>query len=249
MRRTVGLVAAAVLALAASRAAASGFNLGWNDCPGGATYALARTFACDTNEGSHTLVGSFVAPAGVVAMTGHSAVIDFQTSGPSLSAWWGLRTSPPMCRVGALGSNFDFTGGPFTCSDYWQGGAVGGSTMDFPVGNRGRLRPQCALALGDLRIGPVLEGVEVYLFKMVIDNRRTVGPEACGGCADEACIVMNTLFITQTPGTAPNLFMMHPASVQHVIWQAWTTVDPRQSCPAVTPVRSRTWGSIKTLYR
>ena len=65
MRRIV-LCALAPLLFGTPAASAAGFNLGWNDCPSGATYSLLETFACDSNVGFHTLVGSFVAPAGMV---------------------------------------------------------------------------------------------------------------------------------------------------------------------------------------
>ena len=62
------LLCASLLASIAGLARAAGINLGWNDCPPGPTYRLTETFACNTNLGSHTMVGSFVAPANIVAM-------------------------------------------------------------------------------------------------------------------------------------------------------------------------------------
>jgi hypothetical protein len=193
-----------------------------------------------------------VAPAGLLAVTGHYAVIDFQTGGPSLSDWWSLRPSAPQaCRPLSLDADFDFAGGPFTCYDYWQGGAVGGTTMDVgtPYPNRGRIKVQSALPVLDPRIGPVLEGVEVYAFKLIINNDRTIGPEACGGCTDEVCLVLQYILVTQVPGLAFNVTLQSPVTAHHVIWQGWSTTDPVQQCPAVTPVRNRTWGAIKAIYR
>src|SRR5580765_9043149 len=91
------LVATAPLLLGAAPAWAAGINLGWNDCPGGATYSLTQTFACNTNAGSHTLVGSFVAPAGVEMMSANEIVIDIQTGGAGLSGCWTYGTG--QCRT------------------------------------------------------------------------------------------------------------------------------------------------------
>ena len=244
-------LATALFLAGAAHVHAAGINMGWNDCPGGASYALAETFACDTNDGTHTLVVSIVAPAGVMAMTGFSAQINLQTSEASPAAWWDMQRSPRTgCRSTSLGTTFDFTGGPSTCYDYWQGGAIGGNTAEIAFGNRVRLKATAALPIGDSRIGPVPEGTEFYLFSFVINNARTVGPDACAGCNYEACFVPERILLTQVPGTpGGNLHLENPASSYHVIWQGWSTTDPNQQCPAVTPARNRTWGAIKAIYR
>jgi hypothetical protein len=247
MRRIV-LCALAPLLLGAPAASAAGFNLGWNDCPSGATYALLERFACDTNEGVHTLVGSFVAPPGIDAMSANEVTIDMQTGGASLANWWTMGGG--QCRPSSLGSSFDFAAGPFTCYDYWQGGAIGALSWKphpFAV-NRCRIMGVFALPPGDPRITSVPEGVEVYSFKAIINNDRSTGLGACTGCSDEACIVLNALTINQ-PAPTPPTFLTNPAVSGHVVWQGWSTTDPNNQCPTVTPARKQTWGSIKALYR
>ena len=61
--RSFFCVAAGVCLLAApaGSALATGLDLGWNNCPAGAGYSSNEEFACNTNIGTHTLVGSFVA--------------------------------------------------------------------------------------------------------------------------------------------------------------------------------------------
>jgi hypothetical protein len=147
-------------------------------------------------------------------------------------------------------SSFDFTGGPFNCFDYWAGGAVGGHSADVPVGNRVRLKATAALPAGDSRIGPIAEGTEVYTFRLTLNNAKTVGLGACGGCTQEACIVFNSMLVTQVPGTeGGNFTFSAPGTSAHVIWQAWTSGVPSEQCPALTPARNRTWGEIKAIYR
>ena len=251
MRRNLCLAALAPFLFVAASASAAGINLGWNDCPGGTSYSLIETFACNTNTGTpHTLVGSFVAPAGVVAMSANEMVIDMATGYTFLPDWWKFGTV--QCRsIASLAGNFDFTAGPFTCYDYWQGGAIGGlgwSVLPF-TGNRCRIKGVFALPAGDPRITSLPEGAHVYSFKVVINNAKSTGMGSCSGCGDEACLALQIIRLDQPPAIAPIITLLNPATVQHVIWQAWTTPDPVNQCPLITPARTRTWGSIKALYR
>jgi hypothetical protein len=249
MRPQVFLSAWATLALGAATASAAGINLGWNDCVGGASYSLVETFACNTNAGIHTMVASFVAPAGITAMSGNEITIDMQTSGALLADWWTIGTG--QCRPStSLHGDFDFTGGPFTCYDYWQGAALGGLSWSVLPGwtNRCRIKGVYALTAGDPRITSIPEGTHVYSCKIVINNAKSTGSGACAGCGDEACIVMENMSLNQPPPLL-TARLGTPATAYHVLWQGWSTPDPQQACPAVTPAKSRTWGSIKALYR
>jgi hypothetical protein len=182
MKKTL-LMSCAFLALTAGIAAAGagGLNLGWNDC-GGLPPTLNEVFACSANTGAlHTLVGSFVAPSFVTAMSANEIVFDIQTVGVSLTPWWGMRTG--ACRAASsLAGSFDFTIGPFTCYDYWQAGAIGALSQDAAVGNRARVKGVFALPAGDARITGIPEGTEVYSFKANINNAKSTGLGACAGC-------------------------------------------------------------------
>ena len=226
--------------------AGGGLNLGWLDC-GSVPGTENRIFACDTNTGGgHILVGSFMASSNMVAVTGFSAVINAQSVTPApWPNWWNIRVGG--CRAtSSLLSNFDFTAGPTSCFDYWQGGAVGGHSMNAPVGNRARILVTAALPSGDPRIGPILQGTEVYTFKLTVNNARTVGLGSCSGCGTGVCIVLNSLLVTQVPGNpAGNKFLSSPAHRSHVTWQGGIGGD----CFAATPAKNVTWGSIKSKYR
>lgn len=219
-----------------------GLNLGWNDC-GGLPPSLDRTFACNTNLGINTLVGSFVAPCCVTAMSANEIVMNLQSAGVAWPAWWSMGTG--QCRPTSLTSSFDFIAGPFTCLDYWQGGAVGGHLLDQIVGNRARIRAIVALPAGDTRIGPIAEGTEVYSYKININNARTLGG-TCPGCATGVCIVLNSININQPVGTpGGNKFVTAPAVRNFALWQGGAVGD----CSLATPARNTTWGSVKALYR
>jgi hypothetical protein len=232
----------------AARAAASGFNLGWNDSPSGATYALAETFACDTNVGTHTMVGSFVAPPWVNAMTANEIVIDIATSGAQLPAWWTYGTSQRRPAASLVG-DFDFTGGSFTCTDYWQNGAIGAPDWSANITNRCRIRGVFALSAGSPLITSLTAGTEYHSFKCRINDLKSTGLGACAGCADQACIVLNILTIQQLAPNPVQMRLTNPANMQYVLWQGWSATDPQNACPAITPARQHTWGSIKALYR
>src|SRR5262245_55026161 len=62
--------------------AQEGINLSWDDC--GSTGTAVKTFACDTNVGSHVLVVSFASATGLEQLDGVEAVLDLQTSGTAL---------------------------------------------------------------------------------------------------------------------------------------------------------------------
>ena len=98
MRRRTWLFALVPLVFCAAPACAQRINLGWNDCPSGASYALTERFACDTNAGVHTLVGSFVAPAGITAMSANEVVIDMVTASAALEQT-GVANSDFECLV------------------------------------------------------------------------------------------------------------------------------------------------------
>jgi len=253
MKRRTWLFAIAPMLYCAAPAAAAGIDLGWNDCPSGGPYAIVERFACNTNLGVHTIIGEFVAPANVLAMSATEIVIDMQTSGVLLPPWWSLRATAPLgCRNTGLTQSGDFTGGPYACFDYWQGGASGGVSMDPPNGNRVRIKALEALPAGSPLITSIPEGTAVYVVKLNINNSRTVGPGACGGCTDEACIVLQSIRINQPvspPTMGQSFYITSPATAQHVLWQGWSTTEPFQQCPTITPARTRTWGSLKALYR
>jgi hypothetical protein len=224
--------------------AGGGINLGWDDC-GGQPPSLNKTFACDTNAGFNTLIGSFRAPSFVTEMSANEVVMDVQTSSVTLASWWNMRTGG--CRAaGSLLGVFDFTAGPFTCYDYWQGGAIGTLSESPPVGNRVRIRGVFALPAGDGRITGILEGTEVYSFKANINHSKTVGLGSCAGCANGACIVLNSIKLNQ-PVDAPGggKYLGNPANRAYALWQGGIGGD----CYAATPAKNVTWGQIKAHYR
>ncbi|HEY2954451.1 MAG TPA: hypothetical protein VGK89_04300 [Candidatus Eisenbacteria bacterium] len=242
MKKTL-LMTAALLAICAGLASAAGLNLGWDNCAGLGAGALNKNFACNTNTGiPSTMIGSFVAPAGMDNVNGYQVVVDLQTAGATLSPWWDIGG----CRASNAASfSSDFTTGPFGCTDYWLG-AAGGGGFYIPLEggpNRAEIRIAFAIASG---FGPIAEGDEAYLFKVTINNSKTAGLGACARCTDDVCIVFTHALITNDPGLGgTDATLTNPAFRAHVTFQGGETTP----CPDVTPAKRTSWGTIKSLYR
>ena len=248
MKKTL-LLGAALLALSASVASAAGINFGWNDC-GGLPASVNKNFACNSNTLSGAiLVGSFVPPAGSTAITGEEIVIDIQSASANLPAWWQFKNAGTCRATGAFSTNADFTSGPFTCADYFVGGATGNFTAFNPnivPGQTNRARIQILYAVPPTSAGPVDENLEYYAFKLTVLGAKTVGAGACGGCLDPVCLVLNEIKLTQPVGVG-NYRLQTPASRNYATWQGGAI--GLGGCPAVVPAQNRTWGSVKSLYR
>jgi len=239
---------ATVIALTPQPAAAvGGINLAWTDC--GAAGTADKVVACTSNSGANILVGSFATPIDMSQFNGISAVIDVTTDTDPMVAWWNLQTGG--CRAGSVSGSFDFTGGPFgPCTDIWAGAASGGTeyanppssttSATAPITNHARIRLVCAIA----GTAPTLaNGTEYYCFKVTIGNAKSTGTGSCAGCLNKACIVFNSLLLTQPAGVG-DAIVTNAIGSQQVTWQGGAGA----SCASV-PVRTKTWGQVKSLYR
>ncbi len=244
-----------------ANARASGVNLSWDDC--GAHGTLLKINNCDTNAGSQTLVGSFVAPSGIDSLNGNSITVDIMSWSDPLPDWWRVGAAG-TCRQNSLTVSFDFAGRN-NCFDYWAGRQFGAWTFVTPFQATNRARFLAAVAIPAPMARPINEGVEVYSFRLTIDNARTVGDSACAGCGVGACIALSSIKLTQNyRSVTGTVFLGVAADGQLAAWQCGSTATPSchyttSSCgwdppcsfdPAcATPVRRRTWGAIKSLYR
>jgi hypothetical protein len=242
MKKTL-LMAGALLALTVGVASAQqGVNLSWNDC--GTSGALQRNFACNSNTASgHTMFASAIIGTDLPQLNGCFGVMDMQTNTLALGNWWQIATGG--CRAGspaAISSDFNFTTN-VNCLDPWGGIAAGGVsfTPGFNGPNRARIRAQCAIPGS----APITGTDEYYFFKVFISNARTVG--ACNaGCLDGVCIVFNSLLVTQPLGVG-NYTATGPITRNYIQFQGGGGLGGE--CPGATPTQTRTWGSVKSLYR
>jgi len=244
-------IAAAILASAALWIASpalgqtEGINLSWTDC--GSAGVSNMTFACDVNTGApFTMIGSFVPPSGINQFVGVECVVDMQTETDPVGDWWLTQAGAP-CRAGAAVASFSFISGPFTCADPYGGGAFGGmqftpspnnTSAQAPLTNKGRFVLGAAISPS----APLTGGTEYYAFQILVLRTNTL--TCSGGCAESACIRLNSINVVQPAGVGNSFLVSPPAGgSQEITWQGGAA-----SCVAV-PVQSRTWGEVKHLYR
>jgi hypothetical protein len=234
------LAAGVALLLHAGVASATGINLSWDDC--GTAGLATKAFECNTNTGSAlSLVASFVPPPNVQKLLGIAAQLDINT-GTALPEWWKLGSGG--CRgATSLSTSFDFTAGPTSCQDFYFGQAAGAYLYDIatPTPSRARMKIQSAIAFNS----PTDSTLEYYAFRVNISKTRTLGGGSCAGCLLEACIVLNSIQLFQTPESNFDPEITTATERNYVTWQSATIAD----CPQGTPVRSSTWGQLKSLYR
>ena len=241
--RILQLTLAAIIAsMLAHDARASGINLSWDDC--GTYGTMLKTFDCNTNVGlPFSMFGSFIPPSNIDQFVGLAAQVDICTMTPTFVDWWAHGTG--YCRgTGALSTSFDFTSGPFSCTDFFLGQAAGGFAYDVGFGDpdRARLRIQCAVPF-ELR-GPVDASTEYYAFRVNISRSKSTGTGSCAGCSTPACIILNDIQLFQPPELANDPALYNPISYYSVNWQA--TVP---NCPFIVSAHGSSWGQLKSMYR
>src|SRR5438552_18447811 len=193
--KKIGLIAGVLLVLGASMASAGGINLSWNDC--GAAGTANQTFACNVTTGApFTAVASFIAPHPLPQFVGLASQVDVTTDQATLPDWWAHGTG--FCRgTTGMSVSFDFTSGPFSCTDFWAGQAAGGFAYDVGFGSpdRARMRIQCAIPFGTQ--APVDPSSEYVAYRVTITRAKATGTGSCAGCSNPACIVLNEIQLFQ----------------------------------------------------
>lgn len=238
------------LAFAASAASASGrIDLRLDDCPVG--FASRVAFSdCASNAGhALALVASAVLPAPFADFVGAEARFDVQADAPTVPDGW--RLDPAGCRAGAGTPIADASITP-SCPTIWDGhpGALAQLAVltqaDEPSLPAGRVRLIAAAALADSV--PLLPGdgaTEYGVLKLVIAATKSTGADSCGGCSAGACIGLGEILFSSTSPATPFLKLEDSTSLLNlaVVWQGGSSL-----CGSV-PVRNRTWGAVKALYR
>ena len=253
--KKVMLLCGALLALSAVAAnAAPGLNLRWNSCFGDAGTSN-RSNACISTLGSAgTLVGSFeLAAAGVLGVTGVEIVMDLASAGAALPAWWTFNAPGGTigCRGTALGVNPTISGAAANCFD-WAAGQGAGGLAAYRVGQF--YGPSTARIVAGFAVAAPVDvpgAAEMFAFNAGISMAKTVGTGLCAGCLTPVCIVLNSINVV--PGTAASTFLGGPANgpgSNVATWQGGAGVSSTLGggCPAATPTRNTTWGSVKSLY-
>jgi|KBSSwiStaDraftv2_1062776.scaffolds.fasta_scaffold97659_2 hypothetical protein len=235
-------------------ATSPGVNLTWSRCHGEGIGTQNRAFACDTNDGSEELVVSFVLPAPLAQVSGNEAFIDLISQDDPLPAWWDFKNAG-TCRQLSLTFNTTADANDVVCVDWAQGGSSGGigayatgtppsmGSIDPALADRHRM---CAIALAvppDAHVDLLAE-TEYFAFNLVINHAKTLGTDACAGCSGSVCLVLQYL-VVHTPIFANNVRLQGgttPGS-NMATWQG-----SGADC-ALVPVKNKTWGEVKAMYR
>jgi hypothetical protein len=251
MRPAGGASAFALLAvlLTSPALAAQGVSLKWDHCAANGGAAL-RTFACDTNAGTETLVCSFVLDAPLPQVTGNEVVIDVLTEADPLPAWWQFRDAG-TCRTNLLGMNTVANPSDLSCPDWAAGQSIGGvgaysselGTVNPALMDRHR-RIKIALAVPMEDIADLVAGTEYFSCNVTIDHAKSVGTGSCAGCGGSACLYFMYVNLTRPFGLG-DLMLTTPTQPgsNMVQWQG-TGADCN-----VLPTKRSTWGQVKGLYR
>jgi hypothetical protein len=251
------ILAAALVATSASAYTFGpwGCNLRWDHCYGDGG-VQNRNFACDTNSGSETLVGSFVPAWDIANVSGLEIVMDLASASTSLPAWWELKNAG-TCRQLSLGMNLVPVAPTVTaCPDWGQGNTAGGIGA-YRIGSRGpnSVRMVAAVAVPQSVLQFLSAGHEYFGFNLTINHAKTVGIGNCAGCTTPVCMVFNSVMMT-TPTQSLNRWLTGPANQTDSNFTTWqgggVPVGPNGSapgCPSATPTLRQTWGALKSLYR
>ncbi len=242
-----GLVIALLLVLAVPARAFDGqIYLSWEECAlqGAGSSDLAS--ACLFDEGNSALYCAFTLDQAINDVVGIEVTVDLQHSHGSLPDWWRLM-GKGECRDASLFASGDFSLDG-VCSDPWRdlGGGVALYYPGLPRGQTSQARLIGIYAIQSDSARVLDAGPMYYGLKLLISNQKTAFP-GCAGCLQPACLVLNQVKLLRGPKSIPAEITIEtpgPALANRVTWRAGSGAD----CLAV-PVRSRTWGQIKSLYR
>jgi len=249
------LPACLLLLLPLCASAGEGVNLAWNHCLGEGTGVQNAVFACDTNAGSHVLVGSFVLGANLPTVSGFESVTDLVSASPVLPAWWEFRNAG-SCRQGSLTASLSPDPANVVCVDWSNGAAAGGlaaycvtatGCADSPAAaNAARIKVVGAVSVANIQ--NLSAGVEYFVFSLAIDHAKTVGAGACTGCSTPVCLVLNSILCARPVGLGDHKISGGTApGTNFATWQGGAVAGI--GCPAATAVRRSHWSAVKALYR
>lgn len=246
VRLTLLATLLATLTLSTTTANAAGFDLRWTSCAadGGTSN---QSFACDTDAGTNTMVASFKLDQPITGFFLFEAVLDFIVAGNQpVPAWWEILDG---CHFLGLQADATIDPGAVNCADW---GAGQGSAVLSNQNHDGSIAPadtashRRIFVLGGINPpGPdLVANQEYFLFNLVLDHTTTVDPDACAGCTQPVCIVLNSIRLTGGTFLPTTLGSAQAAGGNFATWQGGSGAN----CTAV-PSRRATWGAVKSLYR
>jgi outer membrane protein assembly factor BamE (lipoprotein component of BamABCDE complex) len=250
MKKMMLLCAALLAASATIASAAAGVNVRYNTCFADGGLAN-KTFACNTNAGTNAMVVGFQLGADQFGVTGIEIVVDGATAGTALPDWWKLAAA--TCRSGALSANPTASLSAVNCADWTGGAGIGTGIAAYQVGNYGptSFRIKCGTAVNAGTPSDLFAG-DYFAQNIIFTNAKSVGTGACAGCSTAACIMVSSINVVSGTALQNKLSgATNGTDANYVTWQGGAGVSSTiaSGCPAATPTKNTTWGSVKSLYR
>jgi len=242
--RAALLLLAAVVAPAPP--ASAGLHLTWNDCAQGSGASPNLDFACSSSSGQSALFCAFTLAQPVDSVLGVEIVVDLQHGSPVLPDWW--RFEAGGCREKLLRADDGL--GDTDCLNPWTGGAAGGvATLEqgMPRGAPNQLRIKVTLGVPSSEPRSLEASTMYNAARILISHGST---SSCGGCAEGACLVLNSILIRRPPrpeGAPSTDVRLEEPGAGTLNWATWQG-GGGAACESV-PTRAATWGAIKRLYR
>jgi hypothetical protein len=216
----------------------------WNSCDAQGLAQIAPV--CFSNLGESRLDLSVTPAADITQVVGWALVVDFVVSASPAPAWW--RLDPTGCRFGQLIADLpDHSEGG--CQDLWSAsGAALVQSVIFPRAgdDSTQFRAIVGVSVPASRAF-TLTASQSYLGAVLgLHWGSTLGAGACAGCATAACIRFNSAEIQRLPGAPGPSTLVFSNTVNagdnEVQWGTGVSCAP-------VPVRARTWGQLKAVYR
>jgi hypothetical protein len=226
--------------------AAEALHLSWGDCDTGSASVHDNPFTCATDVGSASLYCAFSLASPVDQVVGLELVVDLQHSAASLPDYW-LLGPYPDCRHDQLTASLDFSLTTACTDPAFAGAAVQGFLPGQPGGLSSQARIKAVAFVPSPQTRSFSADTLYDALRLVLSYNLTVGSGSCGGCSGPACLVLNSILLRRVSGAPGGDIMVTAAAPANGNWVTWRG-GVGANCQLV-PVRARTWGSIKSLYR
>jgi len=238
------LFAGLLLALTASVAMAAGVSVSWkNFCWGEDGSSTDLTWLCNSNTNVNIrMTTSFKLDTPMPAFVGVGVYGEGMVEAAAVPDWWKMGAEPTDCRTGLISVSADGSvlanGGADVCIDPWAGVGGGGGGLGLYSYDGERMHVNAAWASATEI--PLEANVEYFAIQFRISALKTVS--SCDGCLIPAIWGLKQITVAD-PVIEIYLREPYAGGNQCLTWQTSTL-----NCGLV-PVRNKTWGEIKSLYR
>jgi hypothetical protein len=231
------------IALLASSAAAGtpGLNLSWNKCVTDAASG-DKSYLCDGNAGVvFQLTGTFRPDMSMAVFTGTESILNIDFGGPVPDYW---RFDPSGCMAGSFMIGAPLSASPCAANPFDP--SFTGSGYVASLVSPTRLQVSISSETGAPVPPSLTAGLLYPAFTLAIDPDLGIHT-GCAGCSQAACLSLVSVLYHGPNTSYPAFTITTPDVRASISWQGGAVSGT--PCPAATPTRNGTWGSVKALYR